>query len=109
MAKNFWTVKGAAEGIRGSVMILRCAPQRGWTGGRDHLIDDSAAQALAGSHYRSLLAAVRAGHAARDTSAAVTILVATNRGPFTIDTSADFGIPGRNVPAVSRPWGGGAP
>jgi hypothetical protein len=105
MAKNFWTLKGEAHGIRGAVTILRCTPQRGWTGGRDHLIDDSAAEALAGRDYRSLLAAVRAGHAARDTSAAVTIRVVTNRGAFSIDTSADFDIPGRSVPAVSRRGG----
>ena len=100
MAKNFWTVKGAAEGIRGAVTILRCTPQRGWTG-RDHLIDDSAAQALAGRNCRSLLAAVRAGHAARDTSAAVMIYVATTCGAFSINTSA----PGHNVPAISRRGG----
>ena len=101
MAKNFWTLKGQAHGIRGAVTVMRCRPQQGW-GAQDHAIDDSAAQALAGRSYRSLLAAVRAAHATRGASQAVWLTVATNRGAVTIDTSADFGIPGRNVVAIAQ-------
>lgn len=106
MTTSYWTTRAQAMGIRGAVTIESVHVQRGWDA-RDHMIDESAARALAGRECRSLAAAVAA--ADRTTgrhSAAVTMTVAHAGRRYVVDTSAGLGIPGRHTTAIAAVWSG---
>jgi hypothetical protein len=98
---NWWTKRAQAEGIRGAVSVVDAEIQRGWSSS-DHLIDDSAIKQMVGWKYRNLRAAVEAAsNCTGKHSSAATLVVKDAQGrKWKVDTSANFGICGRRVPAL---------
>ncbi len=98
---SFWTERAKAEGIRGAVYIVHAECQRGWSSD-DHLIDHGPIMEMVGKTYRNLHKAVEVAskRTGRYSSAATLVVKDAQNRKWKVDTSANFGICGRRVPAL---------